>query len=260
MNGYLKPIMPVRAFERAISQIANAIRMGEIRPGDRLPSERDIAATMEISRPSLRQALRVLEDAGVIDVRPGSAGGIFVASTMIPRDLLGRSVLLTPDDIRAVLESRRLFEPRVAHLAAVRATQEDFDRLQRTLDEQQAILDAAGDDEDESFACQSQHFHVRLAGATHNGTIIEMSLGLQARLEWVRAHVGGSSASRVATLDLHERTMSAIRLADHEQIERVMEEHVSVLELAWERKSSRPLVRKMPDFLVPSASDRPDHQ
>lgn len=252
MNGYLKPIMPVRAFERAADQIVDAVRMGDIRTGDRLPSERDIAATMEISRPSLRAALRVLEDAGIIEVRPGSAGGIFVMSNTVPRSLFGPKLPPSPDEVRSALETRRMFEPRVAHLAAVRASPDDFDRLQWTIDEQKAVLTEGGTGAEERFSCQALHFHMRVAGATHNKLIIALSRTLQGRLESVRELVGNTEGGMHATLELHERTLSAIKLADHEQIERVMEEHIAALELAWETKSARPLVRQMPDFMLPA--------
>ena len=82
------PVGPRRTFEGAVEQIAERIRVGELAQGERLPSERDLAAAMRISRPTLREAVRVLADAGVLAVRPGSGGGIFVASDYVPIELL----------------------------------------------------------------------------------------------------------------------------------------------------------------------------
>jgi GntR family transcriptional repressor for pyruvate dehydrogenase complex len=82
------PVGPRRTFEGAVEQIAERIRLGELDAGDRLPSERDLAASMQISRATLREAVHVLVDAGVLAVRTGSTGGIFVLSDYVPMELL----------------------------------------------------------------------------------------------------------------------------------------------------------------------------
>src|SRR5579871_5991655 len=82
------PVGPRRTFEGAVEQIAERIRMGELSAGDRLPSERELAASMQISRPTLREAVRVLASAGVLTVHSGAGGGIFVASGYVPYSIL----------------------------------------------------------------------------------------------------------------------------------------------------------------------------
>ena len=77
--GTFEPIGPRRAFEGAVEQIAQRIRHGDLAEGDRLPSERQLAEAMRISRPTLREAVKVLQRAGVLEVHPGATGGIFVA-------------------------------------------------------------------------------------------------------------------------------------------------------------------------------------
>ena len=138
-----KPVGPRRTFEGAVEQIAEQIRLGELAAGERLPSERDLAAAMQISRATLREAARVLVGAGVLEVRPGSAGGMYVLSDYAPLDLLRSMSDLRLDEVAGVLEARRLIEPRVAQLAAVRATDEDYAELQRTIDAQRALSRAA---------------------------------------------------------------------------------------------------------------------
>ena len=71
MESGFVPVGPRRTFEGAVEQIAERIRLGELGEGDRLPSERELAAAMQISRPTVREAVRVLADAGVLSVRPG---------------------------------------------------------------------------------------------------------------------------------------------------------------------------------------------
>ena len=74
-----EPVSSRRTFEEAVEQIAEKIKSGDLHIGDRLPSERELAAQMRISRPTLREAVRTLAEAGVLEVRRGQSGGIFVS-------------------------------------------------------------------------------------------------------------------------------------------------------------------------------------
>src|SRR4051812_12190955 len=82
------PVQTRRTFEEAGDQIAEKLKLGELHAGDRLPSERDLAAQMQISRPTLREAIKVLSESGVVEVKPGPSGGMFIASEFVPRELV----------------------------------------------------------------------------------------------------------------------------------------------------------------------------
>ena len=126
MESSFEPVSSRRTFEEAVEQIAERIKSGDLHVGDRLPSERELAAIMRISRPTLREAVKMLVEAGVLEVRRGQSGGIFVASELIPRDLLRSRQAIRVSEVAGVLEARRLLEPRVAQLAAVHASEDDF--------------------------------------------------------------------------------------------------------------------------------------
>src|SRR3954453_389215 len=83
-----EPARTRRTFEEAAEQIAHKVRTGELRVGDKLPGERALAVQMEISRPTLREAVRILVDAGLLEVRRGPGGGMFVTSDVVPVDLV----------------------------------------------------------------------------------------------------------------------------------------------------------------------------
>src|SRR2546425_8051890 len=102
-----QPVRTRRTFEEAVEQIAFAIRVGDLRVGDRLPAERALAATMGISRPALREATRVLADAGIVKVISGSGGGTVVQSEVVPPRLVNRGIELRVGEVAAVLEARR---------------------------------------------------------------------------------------------------------------------------------------------------------
>ncbi len=248
------PVGPRRTFEGAVEQIAEQIRLGEVDAGDRLPSERDLAAAMQISRATLREAASVLVAAGVLVVRPGASGGMFVASDYVPIELLRSRSDLRLDEVAGVLEARRLVEPRVAQLAALNARDEDYAHMQRTIDAQQALIarGAVLEHEDRFLALDTQ-FHVRIARASGNSTIVSMMRMLFRRLEIARDLALHEPPTASWVVDVHERTLAAIRSCDHDRIEVVMDEHLAWMEHAWERATERRLVRPLPSFLRPLA-------
>jgi DNA-binding FadR family transcriptional regulator len=261
MQTRFTPVGPRRTFEGAVEQIAERIRLGELGAGERLPSERELAAAMQISRATLREAVRVLVEAGVLAVRAGSTGGTFVASDYVPIELLRSKSDLRLDEVAGVLEARRLIEPRVAQLAAVNAHEEDFSHLQRTIDRQIALL-ARGRvlEHEDRFLQLDTQFHLGVARASGNSTIVSLMRTLLRRLEIARDMALHEPPTASWVIDVHERTLAAIRSADHERIETVMDEHLAELERAWERATDRRLVRPIPDFLRPLAErDRHDN-
>src|SRR5687767_1228961 len=137
-NGVLSPIAKTRAYEQAADQIAARIKEGVWQPGDRLPSERDLALQLGISRGSTREALRVLEAMGWLEIKPGDG--------TIVRDR--RSHVIRPDgmvdDSTALLaglsvevgdlwEVRKLIEPGAAYLAAERCNADELASIEEVL-------------------------------------------------------------------------------------------------------------------------------
>jgi GntR family transcriptional repressor for pyruvate dehydrogenase complex len=249
-----EPVGPRRTFEGAVTQIAERIRLGDLQEGDRLPAERDLAAALQISRATLREAVRVLAHAGVLTTRPGSAGGIFVASGYVPIELVRSRSELRLGEVAGVLQARRLVEPRVAQLAAVNARDEDFARLHAIIEAQQELV-ARGDvlSQEDRFLQLDTQFHLRIASASGNSTIVTLMRMLLGRLEIARDMAMHQPPIADWVIDIHERTLAAIRSADHRRIEEVMDEHLGALERNWELETDQRLVRPIPDFLRPLA-------
>jgi GntR family transcriptional regulator, transcriptional repressor for pyruvate dehydrogenase complex len=254
------PVAPRRTFESAVDQLAERVRLGELDTGDRLPSERDLASMMRISRATLREAVKVLADAGVLEVRSGPGGGIYVASDYVPLELLKSKADLRLSEVVGVLEARRLLEPRVAQLAAVNAGEEDFADMARTIGAQKALL-AEGDvlaNEDRFLQLDTQ-FHIRIARATGNSTVVSLMRTLLRRLEIARDLAVHEPPVPAWVIDIHERTLAAIRSAEHARIEQVMDEHLAAMERAWESATDRAIIRPTPDFLRPFESRGSQH-
>ncbi|MDI5937595.1 FadR/GntR family transcriptional regulator [Micromonospora sp. DH15] len=173
----------------AIAKIRSMIQSGELPPGARLPPEPQLAAQMGLSRSGVREAVKVLESARVLDVRRGD--GTYVTS-LAPRLLLeglGVAVeLLRDDTLLEVMEVRRMLEPVATGLAALRMTDADLDELSRILEEMRAAADDA-----EKLIRFDTAFHHTVVAATGNETLTSLLDGLSSRT--VRAR-GGRVARR----------------------------------------------------------------
>jgi GntR family transcriptional repressor for pyruvate dehydrogenase complex len=241
------PVKTRTSFEEAVQQIADAVRAGDLHVGDRLPPERALAEQMAISRPTLREAVKLLADAGVLEVKPGQGGGMFVRSEVIPAGLIEERAKLRISEVSGVLEARRLLEPRVAQLAALYATEADFEAMAKTIALQREYAD-----DRERFLQLDLRFHLRIVRATQNSTIVTLMRFLLDRLEIARdMALRGGPYEPQWTIDIHERTLKAIMSGEPEAINAAVDEHLRVLERLWEAESGRARLRQIPEFLLP---------
>ena len=204
-------ITPHRAFEEIADQIRGMVAAGRLRPGDRLPPERELAATFRVSRNTLREALRALELAGMIESRKGATGGAFVRSGN-PQVVVGgmRDLYhlgaITPEHLT---EARIWFSEMVVRVVCERATGADFDALQANVDAM-ARAGAAGDFDERQRL--NREFHLILARATRNPIVAITMEGVMAVLGQFIAQIG--PGSNPFTLPSRERFMHHLRARD----------------------------------------------
>jgi DNA-binding FadR family transcriptional regulator len=252
------PIVARRATDEVVTKVAEAIRIGDLAPGDRLPAERDLASQLQISRPTVREALRILVGEGIIEIHPGRRGGATVVADLVPGRLLDDRLGLPESEVPDVLEARRLLEPRVAQLAAVNAEHDDLEAMAQTIQRQDRLIKPELRREDEELFLQLDlRFHLLIARASRNHAVVRLTNNLIRDLELAR-----SSAMREPTvpewvIDIHQRTLAAIRSRDLDLVESVMDEHLRVLERSWETATGRSLSRPRPDFLRRMSAERP---
>jgi GntR family transcriptional regulator, transcriptional repressor for pyruvate dehydrogenase complex len=163
-----RPVSVERVSQVIVDQIKLLMREGKLISGDRLPSERDLCQRFGVSRVTVREALRVLEATGLIEIRVGAHGGAFVASPTMQRlgeGLAGLMALssLTPGD---VTEARTVIELGILPFVVERATEADISNLRRMVDEGHDALDRNAYTMDLSAA-----FHVGVATSAHNPAI-----------------------------------------------------------------------------------------
>src|SRR5262245_55256910 len=162
----VEPIQRSRLYQQVVVSLCQAIRHGQIKPGQRLPPERELAQQLQVSRSSLGEALRALEISGIIESRQG--GGTYVRE-FYDGDVISplALVLQTSDDIVGDLwEMRIMVEPALAARAATRASPAEVAALHALLDRQEALL--ALPDGIDPFEVSDREFHVTIAHAAGN--------------------------------------------------------------------------------------------
>lgn len=231
---FARPVMTVRTFEGAIERIVEGIDRARLRHGDLLPREADLAEQLGISKPTLRQALRVLERAGLLEVRQGKGGGIFVASDLIPFDAILGSVSLEADFIVDVLRGRRVIETGVTEVATEVAREEDFEELARANELLRRHLG------DRSLVMRADAmFHRAVVRAAHNQTLHTAMQQVARDLEAIRDGYSGGADQDRRTLDVHTRQLKAMRSGDHHGLAGVLDEHFRILEDAFAGATGR---------------------
>jgi GntR family transcriptional regulator, transcriptional repressor for pyruvate dehydrogenase complex len=127
-----RPIVGWRVSDEVVDQIMDAVHTGLYEVGTRLPRMDELAEAMQVSKPTVGEALRVLTRAGVLTVKRGAGGGAVVASTVIPLEILRRSRAIA-GSLREVVEARRPVEVELARLAAVKANERDLLELREAI-------------------------------------------------------------------------------------------------------------------------------
>jgi GntR family transcriptional repressor for pyruvate dehydrogenase complex len=236
-----RPVRTRRTFEEAAEQIADGVRNGQLGVGDRLPGERTLAAQMEISRPTLREAIKVLVTAGVLEVRRGADAGMFVATDVVPPDLVRERTDLRLSEIASVLEARRLVEPGVARLAAQRASGEDLDALERSIEAMRRIVAAGyGPGDEDRFLQLDVQFHLALARASGNPTVERLMRMLFRELEIARDMAMHEPLVPEWTIGIHEETLGAVADGDEDRLDEIMDRHLGRIEATWRAEAGQP--------------------
>lgn len=216
----------------AISTIKAMIVSGELKPGQRLPPEKELSETLGLSRNSLREAVKSLEIIRVLDVRRGD--GTYVTS-LEPRLLLEAMAFVVDlhqdQSIVEIFDVRRVLEPHAAALAATRITDEELERLRSSLDAVALTTSV------EELVAHDLEFHRLISEAGGNGylaSLLDSMSGqtIRARI-WRGITEEGSSAR---TLAEHAAILQALQNRDPEMARAALTVHIGGIE-AWIRSA-----------------------
>ncbi|HZR97415.1 MAG TPA: FadR/GntR family transcriptional regulator [Chloroflexota bacterium] len=225
-----------RLSDQVVERIQAAIFARQWKPGDKLPPEKELAEQFGTSRATIREAIRVLELAGLLKTRPGAGGGPFVVEPTY--QLIGnnlRSLLrMNKFDLSELFDVRLVIEPHVAELAAVHATDEDLQALADNLCDEDALVRAG-----QEASTRHTRFHFLLARASQSNLLailISAILDLMTSFDAQHPTTVATSARMVGD---HRRLLDALRARDPERARRLMQQH---LEATREQLASLPSI------------------
>lgn len=225
-----KKIKNVRLSDQAMEQIQEMIFSGKFSPGEKLPSESQLIKSLDVSRSSVREALRALESKGVIEVRPGL--GAYVQEQPFSFQSVDQAIewlLNKKESLVQVLLVREVLEGLAASLLAAKKTNTTIFELEEIIEQQKSM--ATNDRNIEDFSDLALRFHLLIAGSVENpllesliGSIIsQIYTGNRAVL-----HVCGRVEKSLAD---HQRIIDVLKSGDTDLAEKVMREHVASLRL-----------------------------
>ena len=218
-----------RLHEDIVRQFQSIIRQGELRHGDRLPSERNLAERFKVSRSSVREAIRSLELQGLVVSRRGSGTFIDTENLDSVVALVAATLNTGEDALREIFEMRHLLEPPIAALAAQRATADEVERMEEILEEQRGQIDAGATGVDSDTA-----FHFALASATHNSALLKVASAVEDILQRSRQKSMQEPGRPQRSLASHRHILDTVRDGNERGAQEAMEHHLTMVEPASE--------------------------
>lgn len=213
--------LPRGGVQEITQKLLDQLSSGELQPGRRLPSERDLAERLGVGRATVREALATLENLGVLVTRQGS-GSFFTGntSTLLPQTIEW-GLLLNRRETHDLVEARAMLEVTTAQLATERATAEDLGRLNDRLEAMEAARSRP-----EELVDADMQFHFEIARISGNSVIAAMLHSIRGLLEvWIRrASQGEERVSK--TIAEHRRILDAISTGNIDMARGAMRVHM----------------------------------
>jgi len=225
--------MPPKRAEVTAQRIVRKIRDDGLKPGDPLPIESEMYDALGVGRSTLREALRILEQQGVITIRPGRGGGPTVASPD-SRHLASTLALMmqfSDTPFRSVVQTREQIEPIAAALCAQNGDSRVLDGLRQSVEAMHTDLS-----DEEKFLYENHRFHELIAEGSQNPLITYFLNSLDWIIDGARLGVIYNKTSRKHVAAIHDELCDAIEDGDDERAREVMSRHMRETREYLERK------------------------
>jgi GntR family transcriptional repressor for pyruvate dehydrogenase complex len=218
------PIQSVRVFEQVAEQIEKRILDGELRSGDRLPTERELAEQFQVSRTAVREAMKILAQKGLVDMRPGRGTIVIDGAREAMQHSIGLVMKLKLGEVGGsdnLVEVRELLEVEIAGLAAARATGKEIAAMReavKVMDESLSNADA--------YIAADNCFHEALAQATQNTLIFMLINSIVNLLSEQRKQIFEVAGGPERGQTHHKRILESVVRRDPEAARAAMRSHL----------------------------------
>ncbi|WP_341951987.1 FCD domain-containing protein [Salinibacterium sp. TMP30] len=206
MPSFGAPITTRHIADDVVDRLVTAVALGLYVPNQQLPTERELATMLGVSRTSVREALKQLTDTGYVEVRRGRNGGYFVLANWGPgsAEHVNRHLVPNWDEFEQLFDARTLVEPLIARTAAERCTDNDREKIAAALEEYLAATD-----HDASRSADSS-LHLAIAQATHNAMLVEISVSFRTRVSLNLGAEPYTDEVRRKAITQHQELVSAV--------------------------------------------------
>ncbi len=208
-------------FEETVARLGQAIKLGVVPRGERFPTEREIAERLRVSRVTVREALRALEQAGLVEIRRGRHGGAYVVRSDVKQSTRHARRLMKAmgTELDDALDYRRAIEPTIVELAAERHAAQQLARARELLEESKAVPPTG-------FRGADSRFHLALAEMAGSRSLAAAEADVQLRLSELLAAIPILDESIRHSHAQHEKILRAIARRDGVRARAVMVEHI----------------------------------
>jgi DNA-binding FadR family transcriptional regulator len=236
LAAVLEPLKVRNTAEQIADRLVTAIALGEFVPEQRLPPERELAATLGVSRASVREALHRLAATGYVVISRGRNGGATVQASWGPAsaERVKRTLVPNWDAFEALFDLRSLLEALIAHTAATRRSDEDVRSIQGAVDD----YTNAGSDREASRAADGA-VHAAVARATGNPYLMAMSREIRAQVSLGFGAEPYSPAIRARAIEQHGELARAIAEQRADEAAAIAREHFLLTESALRELRSK---------------------
>jgi GntR family transcriptional repressor for pyruvate dehydrogenase complex len=218
------PIQSLKVFEQVVVQIEQRILNGELRSGDRLPTERDLAEQFHVSRTAVREALKTLAQKGLVEMRPGRGTIVIDAAYEALQHSLGLVMKLKLGEVGGsdnLVEVREILEVEIAGLAAARADEKEIAAMREAVERMdESLHDADG------YIAADNRFHEALAQATQNKLILILVNSIVNLLSEQRKQIFGVEGGPQRGQIHHKRILESVIKHDLEAARAAMRAHL----------------------------------
>ena len=245
-----EPIERRTVYELVAERLLEHISQRRLRPGDALPTERELTQVYHVGRSSVREALRMLQSNGLI--KPAGKGVFVVAEFANPLNhSLHLLLTLRETDLRELFEVRKILEGETAALAAARRTDEDLAQMERAIVEMVEGLAAQ-----DWYIEADLRFHLTIAAATRNRIALRMMQAVRDLLQRALSSIYHIPGSPQRSIEQHRLILHAIARGDAAGARRQMQEHLARVERDVQHMIAAPTDRPAEETPTVSAGGR----
>jgi GntR family transcriptional repressor for pyruvate dehydrogenase complex len=219
-TGLGKIPKPESVASEVLKSLIDYLFSGQVQPGDKIPSERQLTEELGVNRPAVRQALLTLSFLGLLDIRPGSGTYFRDPDQALLFTLFELSLTFGEPRLRDLVETRTKLETLVAGMAAERRTDAEVDELRELLAQMERSLG-------EEFVEADMAFHARIAECSRNRVLIDMLKGVRTMVRsWIGSTVLRRSSTEIMFAD-HVPIFEGIAEGDPERAQQAMAAHMA---------------------------------